>query len=175
MNSDGDNIQDYDSDHLDDASEAKVFGDHPNVKIIPPMIYALTFLAAFLMEMVVGTDFFRWGAQLLAGLFFLSFGTGLMTWSVAILIRSGTNVPTYMPTKKIVTRGPYSFTRNPIYIGLTCVYVGFAFLFDIVWAFIFIGPLIYFITKYVIFREEEYLEKKFGDVYLEYKADVRRW
>jgi protein-S-isoprenylcysteine O-methyltransferase Ste14 len=75
----------------------------------------------------------------------------------------------------LVTAGPYSYVRNPIYIFNIIMYCG---------ACIMLGTpillpfaIVYFVLQYtfIIYFEETILEEKFGDSYLRYKSLVRRW
>ena len=89
--------------------------------------------------------------------------------------KAETAVVPYEPTTAIVDTWPYSFTRNPIYLSMALVYVGISLFFNSWWP-IFLLPLVLLvIQRGVIEREERYLERKFGDSYLEYKQQVRRW
>jgi protein-S-isoprenylcysteine O-methyltransferase Ste14 len=62
-----------------------------------------------------------------------------------------------------------------MYFGLVCLYGGLALWFGVFWALILLPGVVVLIQQYVIIREEQYLERKFGDEYLRYKASVRRW
>jgi protein-S-isoprenylcysteine O-methyltransferase Ste14 len=102
-------------------------------------------------------------------------GFMLAVWAVVTFRKAGTRVETHKPTTKIVADGPYRFTRNPIYIGMFLGQIGLAIGFDSLWV---LGTLVpfYLVIRYgVIAREEAYLERKFGAVYLGYKSRVRRW
>jgi protein-S-isoprenylcysteine O-methyltransferase Ste14 len=84
-------------------------------------------------------------------------------------------VETNKPTTTIVANGPYGVTRNPIYIGMFLGQTGLAIGFDNLWILATLVPF-YLVIRYgVIAREEVYLERKFGAVYLGYKSHVRRW
>ena len=88
---------------------------------------------------------------------------------------AGTRVETVEPTTAIVTSGPYRYTRNPIYIGMFVALIGLAIGFDSLWIAIALVPF-YLVIRYgVIAREESYLDRKFGDVYRNYKSRVGRW
>jgi len=71
--------------------------------------------------------------------------------------------------------GPFSFTRNPLYLAGTTVYTSLALLLNNLWLLLFIAPLIITFQWGIIRREERYLEAKFGETYQAYKARVRRW
>jgi len=51
----------------------------------------------------------------------------------------------------------------------------FAFAFGVIWALAFLPAVIVMLDRFVIAREEPYLEQKFGQSYRAYKARVRRW
>ncbi|WP_225040491.1 isoprenylcysteine carboxylmethyltransferase family protein (plasmid) [Rhizobium sp. T1470] len=102
-------------------------------------------------------------------------GLALLIWAAATFRRAGTQVPTTQPTTTIVDAGPYRFTRNAIYIGMFLGLIGLAVAFDSLWLIALLVPF-YLVIRYgVVAREEAYLERKFGDVYLAYKARVGRW
>jgi protein-S-isoprenylcysteine O-methyltransferase Ste14 len=89
--------------------------------------------------------------------------------------RAGSNVPTNRPTTTIVERGPYRFTRNPIYLGMFLGLIGSAIAFDNLWLLMMLVPFALVIRFGVVVREEAYLERKFGDAYRGYRSRVRRW
>ena len=88
---------------------------------------------------------------------------------------AGTNVPPTLPTTALVVDGIYGRTRNPLYLGLTLVYLGLSVAAGSLWAIGLVVPLLWVINVGVVKREERYLERKFGDAYRDYKARVRRW
>ena len=75
----------------------------------------------------------------------------------------------------LVINGPFQFTRNPLYLSLTLVYSGIALLVNAFWALLMLPFVLLVMRQGVIDREECYLERKFGEEYLRYKARVRRW
>lgn len=75
----------------------------------------------------------------------------------------------------MVTNGPYRFTRNPMYLGFTLLYLGAAFWVNTAWPVILL-PLVLAVMHYgVIVREEAYLERVFAEEYRTYRQRVRRW
>ena len=89
--------------------------------------------------------------------------------------KAGTPIRTDRPVPRLVTDGPFRYTRNPGYLGLTMLYAGIAVLRNSLWAILLLPLVLYVIQRQVIGREERYLERTFGEEYLAYKARVRRW
>jgi protein-S-isoprenylcysteine O-methyltransferase Ste14 len=76
---------------------------------------------------------------------------------------------------RLTTEGPFRYTRNPSYLALAMIYTGIASLRNSLWAFLLLPLVVYVMQRAVIGREERYLERAFGEEYLSYKAQVRRW
>lgn len=111
----------------------------------------------------------------LIGVVIFLMALALLVWAAATFRRAGTEIQTTRPTSTIVETGPYRFTRNPIYTAMLLGLVGLSIAFDSLWLLILLVPF-YLVIRYgVVAREEAYLERKFGDGYLAYKARVRRW
>jgi protein-S-isoprenylcysteine O-methyltransferase Ste14 len=89
--------------------------------------------------------------------------------------RAGTNVDPYEPATAVVTEGPYRFTRNPMYVGFTLMYVGISALANALLPILLLPAVQQLMRRGVIEREERYLERKFGDEYRRYKESVGRW
>lgn len=90
-------------------------------------------------------------------------------------MRARTTVDPHGSVSEIVTGGVFGISRNPIYLGFVCLLIGFPFIFGIYWGLILSPLFIILMNKLVIQHEEAYLEKKFGEVYTNYKSRVRRW
>lgn len=89
--------------------------------------------------------------------------------------RAATRPEPWRPATALVTEGPYRFSRNPMYLGFTLLYLGIALLFGSLWPLLFL-PLVLSVMHFgVIVREEAYLERRFGDAYREYRRRVNRW
>ena len=75
----------------------------------------------------------------------------------------------------LVTSGIYSYTRNPMYLGLVAFLLAWAIYLAVPWTLL--GPLAFvlYITRFQIIPEERVLLKKFGDTYAAYQRQVRRW
>jgi protein-S-isoprenylcysteine O-methyltransferase Ste14 len=150
--------------------------DTAHVLIRPPIAWALTFIAGFAFDWLMPLPFMPSAvpAGWIGGAAFVA-ALALVAWAIATITQAGSNVPTNMPTTAIVESGPYRFTRNPIYLGMMVGLVGLAIAFDNFWLVVTLVPFVLLIRYGVVAREEVYLEHKFGDVYRQYRARVRRW
>ena len=112
---------------------------------------------------------------LAVGLFL--FGAGILLQAVFTFARQHTTVNPLEPEKadKLVISGLYRFTRNPMYLGLAAILFALAFLLQNIAALV--GPILFLITMTVlqIKPEEMALTSKFGQQYIEYRQQVRRW
>ena len=78
-------------------------------------------------------------------------------------------------TAPVVTDGPFRFTRNPLYVAATGVYLGVALWVDGLVPLLLAVPMMAILHWGVVRREERYLAAKFGEPYREYRSRVRRW
>ncbi len=149
--------------------------DTAGVAVRPPVLYLGTLFLGGLIDLAFPAPLPDFAARLpTAGLALLA-GLVLLTLCFVRFKAAGTNVPTWMPTTALVTTGPYRFSRNPIYLALTLVYLGLALAFGSWWPVVLLAPVLIVMRFGVIGREERYLEGKFGDAYRTYCASVRRW
>jgi protein-S-isoprenylcysteine O-methyltransferase Ste14 len=102
-------------------------------------------------------------------------GVALAAAGIRNFSRAATPVPTNEPTRALVTTGVHGWTRNPIYLGMFLVYGGIGVTAHSTWVLVLTLPLAILIRYGVVAREEAYLERRFGDAYLDYKRRVRRW
>lgn len=149
--------------------------DKPGVVAPPPLIYVATFLTSLLLNTRRPLLFLPSPLKNMLGTSLIGTAATILFFSFREMRRAGTNVNPELPATALVTQGPFQFTRNPLYLSVTLIYIGLATLVNTLWA-IFLLPVPLFITqRYVIEREERYLEDKFGGNYTQYKARVRRW
>ena len=151
--------------------------DVPGVIALPPLIFLGFLAAAAVLEAIMplpvpvahSLAHYVSGAVLAAG------GFVMITMGTRRFVAAGTNVPPTLPTTALVVDGIYRRTRNPLYLGLTLVYLGVGVSAGSLWAIGLVVPLLWVINVGVVKPEERYLERKFGDAYRAYKARVRRW
>src|SRR2546430_3886132 len=103
-------------------------------------------------------------------------GALILLFGAAVLFRqAGTTPNPTKPTTALVVRGPYRFTRNPMYVSLAALYLSVALFLGMLWPIVLLPLVLFVVQRVVIAREEAYLERKFGGGYREYRARVRRW
>jgi protein-S-isoprenylcysteine O-methyltransferase Ste14 len=149
--------------------------DNPGVIAFPPALYAITLLIGLGMSFIFPLSLMpRFVSLPLAGSAII--GAGLISISAfRVMNRAQTAIDPSKPTTAIVCDGVFGFSRNPLYLSLTLLYVGISLLLNAGWALLLLAPLLLLVQFGVIAREEDYLERKFGDEYLIYKQRVRRW
>jgi protein-S-isoprenylcysteine O-methyltransferase Ste14 len=149
--------------------------DTPGVVAAPPLIYASVLSAGLLAEALFPVGFLPRAIARAFGWPLLGAGLLLIILGLRALRNAGTNVNPYEPTTSLVLEGPYRFTRNPLYLGLTLVYSGITIRANALWATLLLPFVLVLMQRGVIDREERYLERLFGEEYVSYKARVRRW
>ncbi len=102
-------------------------------------------------------------------------GVLLLGWFERAMRQADTPASPYKPVSRIATEGPFRYPRNPGYLSMAMIYAGIASLANALWAILLLPVALLVIQRGVIEREERYLERKFGEEYLRYKARVRRW
>jgi protein-S-isoprenylcysteine O-methyltransferase Ste14 len=147
----------------------------PDVVAFPPLLYGGTLGAGLLLHWVVPSHPLpALTARVLGGL--LVVGSGVIAkWGETTMRRAGTNVDPRQPSLALVVAGPFRFSRNPLYLSLTGLYLGIALLFNALWPLLLAVPLLLVVHWGIIKREERYLEARFGEPYRAYCRRVRRW
>ncbi len=98
-----------------------------------------------------------------------------MNWFFWTLRSASTPINPEKPVSSLVTGEPFWYTRNPGYLSMAMIHAGIAARANALWAVLLLPAALLVIQRGVIEREERYLEAKFGEEYLSYKARVRRW
>ena len=144
---------------------------------LPPPIWALLFLI-----LTAGASYLAgWPAVPLVHS--LSVGIGLVAlsfiapvWALILFRREGTQVnPTSETNNKLVTAGPFQFTRNPMYLGLVVLSLGVAVATGAI--LMFVAPILVFATAnwvHIPFEEAK-MRRQFGPAFDDYARNVRRW
>jgi len=150
--------------------------DSSGVRIFPPLLYVAGVGAGAVLQWLRPWAFpgepRPW---MIAGVLCVMAAAGLAVWAVATFRRAGTTPNPTRPTTALAFDGPYTFTRNPMYLSFAILQVGTALLAGSFWPLVTLPPTLFAVQWLVIAREESYLAAKFGAPYLEFKSRVRRW
>lgn len=110
-----------------------------------------------------------------AGIVILLSGLGLIMVCASLFSRAETPVIPFEQSTRLLTGGIYRYSRNPIYLGMLIILVGAAIALDSLTP-LFVIPVFYLIIQYgYVLHEEVFLEQIFGDEYIRYCRQVRRW
>jgi len=141
-------------------------------------VVAVGFAFAFLgtrLDMLFGLHHFESAFATGAAWLLLLMGFFLRVWATFEFYRLSMRVIVLVPQNSLITSGPFSFSRNPLYLGGN--------------VFIFAGASLYlgspggliltvvniFAVDIMIRREKKQLERNFGEEFIRYKRRVRRW
>jgi protein-S-isoprenylcysteine O-methyltransferase Ste14 len=141
----------------------------------PPLIFLAALATGLLLDRAYPLRLLPQRLARLLGWPMIAVGGGLDAWAVLTMARARTHVEPWRPTTAIVDGGPFAFTRNPIYLGFALTYVGVALVRNALAPLLLLPVALGVIRRGVIEREERYLQRKFGAVYTDYQARVRRW
>ncbi len=111
----------------------------------------------------------------LATALFVGLGISIIVLSFRQFARSGTSLRPDRGASALIQSGPFGYSRNPLYVAVILLLLGVGVWLNSVWIWLSCALLVPVMNRAVISREERYLERQFGRVYLEYKNAVRRW
>jgi protein-S-isoprenylcysteine O-methyltransferase Ste14 len=149
--------------------------DNPGVRVPTPLIYLLALLLGLLLDRRSHLPFLPRGVEHIIGWPLIGGGVALLAWFLQTMRDAGAPVRCDRPVPRLTTDGPFGYSRNPAYLGLAMIYAGIAVLRNALWAILPLPVLLFIIQRELIGREERYLERAFGEEYLDYKTRVRRW
>ena len=108
------------------------------------------------------------------GIALLVIGLALNIWSDQIFKKAKTTVKPFERSSRLVTEGPYRFSRHPMYLGMVAILIGLGIALGSItpWAVV---PAFAFLAGKFIAIEEKAMEETFGQAYRDYRRRVRRW
>ena len=147
------------------------------LKIPPPIVTLVLALAMWGISRFTPTlevnAIFRVVAAVLVALV----GGAFTAAGVTAFRRANTTLDPTKPeaAASLITSGIYRVTRNPMYVGLLFILIGWTVFLRAPWAMV--GPVAFvaYMTRFQIAPEERALASTFGEAYASYKARVRRW
>jgi len=153
----------------------KIEEDSAQVRIPPPVLLVSCLLLGGILHWLRPIHIFSENGGLVIGPVLIIGGIATIIYSALLFKKAQTNIEPWKTTSNIITTGIYGKTRNPIYLAFLIIGFGVACAVNSLWIALMLLPLILLLRKFVIDKEERYLERKFGQEYLAYKEKVRRW
>ncbi|MFO1132625.1 MAG: isoprenylcysteine carboxylmethyltransferase family protein [Hyphomicrobiales bacterium] len=152
--------------------------ERPNTLPWPPVLFAGAALIALGLQVLFPLPWpgGAWAAALaMLGLFLAAAGLALDLASMLAFRRHQTTVLPHRGASRLITDGPFRFSRNPIYVGNTLLVAGAGLVFGIAWLVpaAWAGALA--TQKLAIEREEDHLALRFGKDWADYAARTPRW
>ncbi len=159
---------------MNETSTSTAPAEAGGMHIYPPLLALLCFAVTLALHLMLPTERTVYLHHVL-GLLLVAGGVGLSLYAAAIFQARDTTKNPYGEPAKFVTTLPYTFTRNPMYVGITAVLLGFAVFFAS--PVMILAPVVFavVIDRMVIPREEQTMERIFGAEYADYQGRVRRW
>ncbi len=154
----------------------KKIRNHPNIAVLPPFIIGIPFglgtLLQFIFPILLPSS--PW-IGITLGIFCAIPSAILLLMSHVEFRNAKTSMLPRSKSRVLIVNGPFKFTRNPIYAGLSLLYAGISLGTSSFWLLIFLPIIIIALHYFVILPEEHYLESRFSEEYRAYKNRVRRW
>ena len=147
------------------------------MRIPVPWVFVLMYLIGVALEQLFPLGTLR-VSQAVVGLFgwgLLLTGVLIAGWGWLTFRRARTTTVPGKISSQLVTWGPYRFTRNPMYVGLSLAYLGEAGLLRQGWPVLLVPLVLVYLNWGVIRLEESKLEDTFPEQYAAYRAKVPRW
>jgi protein-S-isoprenylcysteine O-methyltransferase Ste14 len=156
------------------ASPISAPDDHgPGVRVPPPILVGLLVGIGWMLHRAVPVPVSTPAPNLAALL--MALGMAVSVWTVVTMLRAGVDQRPDRPDKALLERGPFRFSRNPIYLGFLVVVAGFALHWGDLWPWLAVLATFLVLGRHVVVREEQYLRARFGAPYAAYLGRVRRW
>ncbi|WGV14256.1 isoprenylcysteine carboxylmethyltransferase family protein [Psychrobacter maritimus] len=145
---------------------------------VPPVAQVIITAAAMygVSKMVPALTFsFNGSTALAVGLGVIGMSLGVMGVTQFRKAQTTPNPQALEKVSSLVTSGIYGYSRNPMYLGLVLILLGWAFYLSHFLSFVLLPVFILYMTRFQIQPEEEMMARKFGKTYQAYLNKVRRW
>src|SRR5688572_5606805 len=146
------------------------------VRFPPPLAFLLALVVGVGLSYVRALDLsIDRMVRIGAGAFVILLGVALLASARTHFVRTGQHPAPWKPSPELILRGPYRFTRNPMYVGMTLVGIGLGIALNNLWITAAAPLALVAVHFFAVLPEERYLTEKFGGPYIEYLKRVRRY
>ncbi len=145
-------------------------------RVVPaPVIFFGLLILGFLLNWALPLAFFPGRSAQIAGVIILVLGFLIGGSGIIEMRRAHTSPDPREPTTALVVKGVFRYSRNPLYLSMFVFLLGIAVFLDVLWMILLFPVLLLVVERGTVKPEELYLERKFGEAYLQYKKRARRW
>jgi protein-S-isoprenylcysteine O-methyltransferase Ste14 len=162
-------------DPKDSSASASPNRDNSGVRIPPPLVSFAAILIGAAIDRFIPIHVLPAGLTGWLGGALVLFALILAGLSFREFRKAKATIRPDHPVSALVTTGPFHYSRNPLYLVLSTLQLGIGIWLNSVWVIVLLVPVLGWVRWRVIALEERYLIRKFGQVYLDYQAQVRRW
>jgi protein-S-isoprenylcysteine O-methyltransferase Ste14 len=150
--------------------------DHADVRILPPLLFLGSIALGVLVQLALPFRFaVESGLRVPVGLAAVAVGVAAIAWPMLWMRRTRQDPDPRKPSPELILGGPFRWSRNPIYLGMTLIQLGIGIALGNGWVVLLLAPTLALLQREVIAKEEAYLSRRFGDAYAAYRSSVRRW
>ena len=146
-----------------------------NVIDFPPLWTILIILIALLLSFSVVELKVSFPMIVSFGVSLCICSFGVMIWCANTLVRAKTPALPHNKAEILVTRGPYRWSRNPIYLADIVLLLSFAFIYQTMWPVLLLPILFLILQKRFVLPEEEMLKSRFPEAFKQWSKKTRRW
>lgn len=149
--------------------------EHPQIHMPPPLIHLGALLVGYGLDQALDWTFTPpAGLETLALVLALA-GAGLCGWTLIALRRARTTALPFRAASRLVTHGPFRFSRNPIYLGFALLHLACALALGSPGMLAMLVAAVHVMDRHVIAAEEVFHEQAFPEQWPAYRSRVRRW
>ncbi len=148
---------------------------NPGTRVPPPVFLLVVMLAGYCLQQLWELEFTNWSGWNVVAWAVIGSGVVILVAGWVQFFNAETNILHDKPASNVIQCGLYRFSRNPIYVSGLVLQLGIALLMNNLWIVLLLPVSKMVLDRYVIAREEAYLERAFGEIYLDYRRSVRRW
>lgn len=144
-------------------------------KILPPTYFFFCLIISAALHFLIPIKQIIYYPFNLIGFLFFIVGAGLNIWTDQLLKKEKTTVKPFEKPAVLIQTGPFKFSRNPMYLGMALLSLGFGIILGSVTSFI--GIILFAFIMEILFipGEEKIQMELFGEEYTKYKMNVGRW
>jgi len=146
-----------------------------SLRLYPPVWFLIFAAAALVANRLLPLSFALAEATRPLALLLTLVGGLIALWAAVLFRWHDTTAHPYAEASRLVTRGPYRYIRNPMYLGLLLLLIAIGLWLQSLSALLLSPLFILVINRCNILPEEQRLLQSFGEAYREYQSRTRRW